>query len=112
MRLFQIATVALLASGGAAQAARTYSGEEAAALRCANTLALTAVALKSEALISQAEKEVMLGVTFLILERHVSGTWNQKKAALEIMRDRRSLPDTLTDYQKNAAQCLRQFPIN
>ncbi len=107
---FAIAIVASM--GSTAQAARTYAGEEAAALRCANTLALTAVALNGEALISQAEKEVMLGITFLILERHVSGTWNQKKAALEVMRDRRNLEDTLQDYRNNAAKCLRQFPIN
>ncbi len=91
---------------------RTYDGEEAAALRCANTLALTAVALSRADMIDDAEKDVMLGITMLILERHVSGTWNQKKAALEIVRDRRSVPDTLEDYQRNAAQCLQQFPIN
>ena len=95
-----------------AQGKRVYSGEEAAALRCSNTLALTAVALARADLIGGVEKEVMLKVTVLILERHVSGTWAQKKRALEVMRDRRSVPDTLADYRKNAARCLRQFPIN
>lgn len=94
------------------QAAQVYEGSEAAALRCSNTLALTAVALSGAGLISVREKEVMLGVTVLILERHVSGTWRQKKAALKVMRDRRSVPDTLEDYRKNAFRCLRQFPIN
>jgi len=96
---------------GPAQAL-TYEGSEAAALRCSNTLAMTAVALNRAKLIGAPEKEVMLSVTLLILERHVSGTWAQKKAAMAVMRDRRSVPDTLTDYRENAAKCLRQFPIN
>ena len=81
-------------------------------MRCSNTLALTAVALSRAELIDEAEKEVMLGITILILERHVSGTWSQKKRALEVKRDRRSVLDTLDDYRANAAKCLRQFPIN
>ena len=95
-----------------AHAAKVYEGSEAAALRCSNTLALTAVALARADLIGEDEKEVMLGVTVLNLERHVSGTWSQKKAALKVMRDRRSVPDTLDDYRANAVRCLRQFPIN
>lgn len=95
-----------------AQTKRVYEGSEAAALRCSNTLALTAVALARAGLISEQEKEIMLGVTVLILERHVSGTWSQKKRALAVMRDRRSVPDTLEDYRRNAPRCLRQFPIN
>ena len=91
---------------------RVYEGKEAAALRCSNTLALTAVALSAAELIGEAEKEVLLGVTVLILERHVSGTWREKKAAMAVMRDRRSVPDTLDDYRHNAARCLQQFPIN
>lgn len=107
-----VLTIACLVLPSAATSQRTYAGEEAAALRCANALALTAVALSDAGLIQEEEKEVMLEVTILILERHVSGTWAQKKAALAIMRDRRSVPDTLADYQNNAARCLRQFPIN
>lgn len=91
---------------------RVYEGKEAAALRCANTLALTAVALSDAELIGDAEKEVLLGVTVLILERHVTGTWSEKKAAMAVMRDRRSVIDTLEDYRRNAARCLQQFPIN
>ncbi|KIN60491.1 hypothetical protein Z945_1464 [Sulfitobacter noctilucae] len=100
------------AFAGPAQAQKIYEGSEAAALRCANTLALTAVALARAELIPQNEKEVMLGITILMLERHVSGTRSQKKRALELMRDRRSVDDTIADYRRNATQCLRQFPIN
>ena len=96
----------------AAQGGRVYEGEEAAALRCSNALALTAVALSRAELIEDLEKQVMLGITVRILDRHVSGTWSQKKAAMRVMRDRRSVPDTLDDYRRNAVQCLQQFPIN
>ncbi|MEX3314788.1 hypothetical protein [Sulfitobacter sp. PS-8MA] len=96
----------------AAAESRVYEGSEAAALRCANTLALTAVALSGAGLIGEPEKQVMLGVTVRILDRHVAGTWAQKRAAMEVMRDRRSVPDTLEDYRRNAMRCLAQFPIN
>lgn len=92
--------------------ARTYEGSEAAALRCSNTLAMTAVALNHAQLLGDQEKNIMLNITVLILERHVSGTWGQKKAAMAIMRDRRSVKATLDDYRVNAAKCLQQFPIN
>ena len=110
-RLAQSFCLCLLASTAAAQG-RTYSGEEAAALRCANTMALTAVALSDTGLLDAKEKEVMLQITVLILERHVSGTWRQKKAALEVVRDRRNVGETLDDFQRLAERCLKQFPIN
>tara|TARA_R110002020_G_scaffold271945_3_gene487097 strand:- start:107 stop:454 length:348 start_codon:yes stop_codon:yes gene_type:complete len=115
VRIAQVAALAVtlgLASQAVAKPERIYEGSEAAALRCANTLALTAVTLGRAELMGTAEKDVMLGITILILERHVGGTWRQKKAALEVMRDRRDLRTTLEDYRKNAARCLRQFPIN
>ena len=103
---------ALLAGPSLAEGQRVYEGREAAALRCSNTVALTAMALSSANMIGQEEKDVMLGVTIRILERHVSGTWAQKKAAMAVMRDRRSVTDTLEDYRRNAARCLAMFPIN
>jgi len=111
--LFALSLVALLALPSAATAApRIYEGREAAALRCANTLALTAVALSAAELIGEGEKNVMLGITVRILDRHVEGTWAQKRAAMEVMRDRRSVADTLEDYRRSAERCLVQFPIN
>jgi hypothetical protein len=92
--------------------ALTYEGEEAAALRCANMIAYTGVTLSRADMIGDDEKIIMLGVTVLILERHVSGTRAQKKAAMAQMRDRRTIDQTLEDYRKHAAQCLVQFPIN
>jgi UDP-N-acetylmuramyl tripeptide synthase len=93
-------------------AQQVYEGSEAAALRCSNTLALTAVALSRAEMIGAADKEVMLGVSIGILDKHVSGTWAQKKAALRIMRDRRTPEATIEDYRRNAARCFKQFPIN
>ena len=110
MRLMVLSLCLTLA--GTAEAKRVYEGEEAAALRCSNTLAFTAVALNRAGLIGAQEKDVMLRVTLLIMERHVSGSWSQKKVALRVMRDRRSVPETLADYRRIAARCLRQFPIN
>jgi hypothetical protein len=92
--------------------AKVYEGSEAAALRCANVMALTAVALEDAGRIGEIEKEVMLGISFLILEGHVSGSWPQKKAALEVVRDRRGVEETLKDFESMAERCLRQFPIN
>lgn len=99
-----------LATSGAAK--QVYSGQEAAALRCSNTVAFTAVALHAANRIDDTRRDVMLGVAILILDNHVSGSWAQKKAAMEVVRGRRSLSDTLADYQDNAVRCLRQFPIN
>ncbi len=81
-------------------------------MRCANMLAYTAVTLARAEMIGTDEKNIMLGVTVLILERHVSGTRAQKKAAMVVMRDRRDIDTTLADYRRNAARCLVQFPIN
>lgn len=108
--LCSVATVFLIAPSLAS--GKTYEGDEAAALRCANTLAFTAVALAEEGRLGEVEKEVMLEITVLILELHVSGTWSQKKAALRIVRDRRDALQTLSDYERFALQCFERFPIN
>lgn len=104
--------LALVFCGPASAQFKVYEGEEAAALRCANTLALTAVALADAGRMGEPEKEVMIGISFLMLERHVSGTWSEKKAAMEAVRDRRSVQETLSDFERLAEKCLRQFPIN
>lgn len=101
-----------LAAAPAVADAKRYEGKEAAALRCAHIMALTAVVLSDGGKIDEPEKEVMLGISFLILNIHVSGKWSQKKTALEIVRDRRSVEDTLKDFERYAEQCLRDFPIN
>ncbi|MFK7764448.1 MAG: hypothetical protein AB8B62_14400 [Roseobacter sp.] len=107
-----IAVAVALAGGSARGAEKIYAGSEAAALRCANIVALTGVALNGAGRLGALEKEVMLGISFLMLEEHVSGTWAQKKAALEVVRDRRGVVETLEDFENLAEQCLRDFPIN
>jgi len=110
MRSMVLALI-LAASGGHA-AQRVYEGEEASALRCANMMAYTGVTLNQAGLMSDPEKDVLIGISVLILERHVSGNWTEKKRAMEAMRDRRDVDATLLDYQRNAPRCLRRFPIN
>lgn len=102
----------LLAGVQTAQAERTYDGKEAAALRCSNLLSITAVVLSEAEEITLVERDVMLFATVAILERHVSGTRAEKQRALAVVRERRSLLETLEDYQRNAQRCLKQFPIN
>jgi hypothetical protein len=104
--------VLLLTASNASAAERVYDGDEAAALRCANMMAMTGVTLNGAGVMGDAEKDVLIGVSILILENHVSGNWNTKKRALKVMRDRRDLDETLLDYQRNALGCLKRFPIN
>lgn len=81
-------------------------------MRCANMMALTAIVLSDTDRMGEQEKDVMIGISFLILQGHVSGTWAEKKAALEVVRDRRGVQETLDDFERLAEQCLRDFPIN
>lgn len=102
----------MLVCANVAQAERVYEGREAAALRCSNLLSITAVVLSEAGEISTVERDIMLFATVAILERHVSGTRAEKQRALAVMRERRSVVETLEDYQRNAQRCLNQFPIN
>ena len=112
MRLACIAGLLMLVTSQSAEAGRTYEGREAAALRCSNLLSITAVVLSEAEEISKVERDIMLFATVAILERHVSGTRAEKQRALAVVRERRTLLETLEDYQRNAQRCLRQFPIN
>ncbi|XDA96747.1 hypothetical protein AB1M95_11480 [Sulfitobacter sp. LCG007] len=91
---------------------KVYSGREASALRCANAMAFTAIALDSAGALRPGEKDVLLGITILILERHVSGTFKQKKQALAVVRDRHDPQETLDDFRRYADACMKEFPIN
>jgi hypothetical protein len=107
-----LALLLMLSTGTASAAQRVYDGDEAMAIRCANMMAMTGVTLNQAGLMGNAEKDVLIGISVLILERHVSGTWVEKKRAMEQMRDRRDVEETLSDYQRNAPMCLSRFPIN
>ncbi|KIN69134.1 hypothetical protein [Sulfitobacter donghicola] len=107
-----LALVLALVATEATAAQRVYEGDEAAAIRCANMMAMTGVTLNGAGLMGDAEKDVLIGISVLILENHVSGSWTAKKRAMEAMRDRRDVEETLADYQRNAPRCLKRFPIN
>ena len=107
-----LAAIALCVMATAVQAQRTYEGREAAALRCASMFAVTAVVLAETDQFSEVERDVLLFASVAILERHVSGTWRQKRRALDLLIERRGLEDTVKDYGRNATKCFRQFPIN
>lgn len=102
----------MIGTAGVGAAQTVYEGDEAAALRCANMIALTGIALGGAELISPQDREVMVGLAGLILDRHVGGTRAQKLRALEIMQSRRGPEATLLDYQDNVRHCLARFPIN
>lgn len=106
-----ILMLALLGSTATA-GQRVYEGSEATAIRGANMMAMTGVTLNRAGLMSAPEKDVLIGISVLILERHVGGNWTEKRRAMEAMRDRRDVDATLVDYQRNAPRCLRRFPIN
>jgi len=107
-----LALILTLVSGNATAGQRVYEGDEAAAIRCANMMAMTGVTLNQAGLMDDPEKDVLIGISILILERHVGGNWTEKKRAMAAMRDRRSIEATLEDYQRNAPECLVRFPIN
>lgn len=107
-----LALFLMLVAGTASAAQRVYEGDEASAIRCANMMAMTGVTLNRAGLMGVPEKDVLIGISVLILERHVSGTWTEKKRAMEAMRDRRDIEETLNDYQRHAPLCLKRFPIN
>jgi hypothetical protein len=107
-----VAFALLLAATQASGAQRVYEGEEASAIRCANMLAMTGMALNGAGLMNDSEKDVLIGISVLILERHLSGNWTEKKRAMEAMRDRRNVDATLQYYQRHAPLCLARFPIN
>lgn len=110
MRILIVLLLVLAGSVSAGQ--RIYEGDEAAAIRCANMMAMTGITLNAIGLMGDPEKDVLVGISVLILERHVSGSWTEKKRAMEAMRDRRDVDATLEDYQRNAPGCLKRFPIN
>lgn len=106
------ALMLMLVAGSASAGQRVYEGDEAAAIRCANMMAMTGITLNGAGRMSDSEKDVLIGISILILELHVSGNWTEKKRAMEAMRDRRDVQETLRDYQRNAPVCLKMFPIN
>jgi hypothetical protein len=98
-----------LGQGGAA---KTYSGSEAAALRCAHTISSTAIAMHSLGLIEPELKDALIFGSVSILTQYVSGTEAEKVAAMRIMSERRNTQEAAADFREIAKRCARQFPLD
>ena len=105
-------SLALLLAGAIGAHARIYEGSEAAALRCADMLLIAVVELENRGELPEVQRDVMLLIAASILDRHVSGTRQQKEAALWALRERRTPEQTLLDFERLSVRCLEQFPIN
>lgn len=106
-----VLSLLLVVAGSAEAGQRVYKGREAAALRCADMIAQTAVTLYDAGMMDRNDSRAMMAVTVLILEHHVSGTRSEKMRALKEVRKRHSTSETLEDYKRHALDCVKRFPI-
>lgn len=90
---------------------RVYSGSEAEALKCAHLFSMTALLLWKSGRISTRDKDAGMAASVIILNRYVSGTWEQKKAALNAVAKRRTLLRTVEEFNQQNKYCLRRFPL-
>ena len=102
----------VLLPGTPAWAAKTYSGEEAAALRCAAILSMVPTAMNRMGLMSRQNLSVFHAASGIILTRYVSGTQRQKLKARETVIGRRDASEHVKDFQTRAKTCIRQFPLS
>ncbi|THH35643.1 hypothetical protein E4Z66_11135 [Aliishimia ponticola] len=112
MRKFTLlAALSLALTAGTADARKTYSGTEAAALRCAAILSVVPTAASKVGLISQKDVSLFHLMSGLILTKYVSGNERQKANAFKTVTQRYSSQEHVRDFQTKAKTCLRQFPI-
>lgn len=90
---------------------RVYSGDETEALKCVWIISMTASALERAALVSTRTKESATLVSAAILNRYVSGTEQQKIAALKIVGERRTILKTFEEFRDQSDYCIRKFPL-
>jgi len=102
------AVLGLIAVPAAAEI--TYEGDEALALRCADMFAAAAIELEDE--MTPEERAKTLTLSTYILRDHVSGTWQDKDAAMKEVAARQSTADTIADYRTNRDACLAKFSVN
>ena len=112
MRILLSAALAITLVAGAAEARKTYSGQEAAALRCAAILSLVPSAMARAGMIPQSEVRMFHTASSLILARYVTGTQDQKLKALRAVMGRKDAEANIRDFQTKAKTCLRQFPLS
>lgn len=109
--IFAAAILAVAGQACAQAEGRVYTGDEGNALLCAHVFSLSAVLLEREHMIGTREKDMMIAYSVHILETYVSGTWDQKMAAQEILADRTGILGTLQDFQRYSDYCFQRFPF-
>lgn len=97
---------------GQGVSAKTYSGSEAAALRCAHTISATAIAMHGMGLIEDDLKDALMFGSVSILTQYVTGTEAEKVAAMRVMSERRNTQQSAEDFRDIAKRCAVQFPID
>jgi hypothetical protein len=102
---------AALAATPAAAGQRVYAGAEREALVCAHLFAASAVALEGRGVLSRTSRDSALTWTTLILNRYVSGSFDQKVRAMQAVGGGRAPAATLTEFTKRGRACLKRFPV-
>lgn len=106
-----ITLIAGLATLAEAQNRRVYAGAELQAISCARLFAITSLDLEAAGYLSRRDTEDMVTYAALILDYYVSGTNDQKMAAMRGLQDRHSMASTYSMFERNANWCLATFPI-
>jgi hypothetical protein len=102
---------AALAATPAEAGTRAYAGTEKEALVCAHLFAASAVALEDQGVLNRKSRDSALTWTTLILNRYVSGTFDQKVQAMQAVGGGRPPAASLTEFTKRGRACLKRFPV-
>jgi hypothetical protein len=111
IRSMMLAALLALAATPSQAERRVYSGPELEALVCAHLFGITSVSLANEGMLSPSLRDGMLTWSVLIMERYVSGSWEQKMKALKTVSGRRTLLGSIGEFQVRAKGCLQRFPV-
>ena len=102
---------AVLAATPAGAGSRVYPASEKEALVCAHLFAASAVALEDRGVLNRKSRNSALTWTTLILNRYVSGSFDQKVRAMQAVGHGRAPASTLTEFTKRGRDCLKRFPV-
>jgi hypothetical protein len=101
----------LTAPAAEAQNRRVYAGNEAEALKCAYLISQTANLLERAGRISTTTRENAVKYAAYILLRYVGGTQEQKMAAFKAVGQRRTLLQTVVQFDREVKYCRGKFPV-
>ena len=107
MRIFLSALIGVPTLG---VAQIVYDGLELQAIRCADFYATAALELKEE--MTTEERTILFTKSAYILAEYVSGTWQDKDAALKQVVERRSVEEALDGFRNQGATCEETFPTS